>query len=254
MVQLHGDDFGDPSELEGFSQNKPGRYHATIAGFDDSLTVEADKVIVNFTLLAGTTPGEENKNYREYFGIATDKARKRLWRLAKVCGIIGDDHIAAKQNIELTAQHFMGRQLVIELVEDEYQGKKRAKMDYFGMYALTDPATSAVPRNQAALNVLRQHGIPCDPPGGLQAPGQQQQQAPPAQQQQPVQQAPPVQQQAPFQQPVQQSPPAQPAQQWQHPPGTNGGGAAPVQGQNPPLQTAPPVPGGVADKFSQFGM
>lgn len=241
MVQLHGDDFGDPSELEGFTQNKPGRYHATIAGFDDSLTVEADKVIVNFTLLAGTTPGEENKNYREYFGIATDKARKRLWRLAKVCGIIGDDHIAAKQNIELTAQHFMGRQLVIELVEDEYQGKKRAKMDYFGMYALVDPATSAVPRNAAALNVLRQHGIPCDPPGGLQTPGQQQQQAPPAQ---------PVQHQQ--QQPVQQSPPAQQGGNWQHPPGANGGAAqAPVQ--QPPVQAAPPV-GGVADKFKAFGM
>lgn len=134
----------------------PGRYHVMVQHADDSME-KMDKVIVEFQVLAGTTPGQEGKTATEMFAL-TDKAIQRLQRLAMCTGLLkpGDeDH-----EIDFAAAE--GRQLVIELAERSYEkdGQKKTivALTFNGMWSLNNQAVADVPKNLDAIRLMQESG------------------------------------------------------------------------------------------------
>lgn len=129
----------------------PGRYHVAVDsavelegknGKDPSLEVE-------FVVLCdrGTTPGQAGKVHKEFFAI-NDKAfnQDRLGRLAMILGLIGGD-----QEGEVDFAQGKGKQLVVELKEETYQGAKRVKINGMGFWPVGDEAVKDVPIEETML-------------------------------------------------------------------------------------------------------
>ena len=174
----------------------PGRYHVIIQDVDETFQKDAKSIIVDFEVLAGTTPGQEGRRHREYFSVS-EKAMPRLIRLAMVTQLIGPNEMR-----EVAFSQARSRQLIIELGEDEYQGKKRTKMSFAGMWEIGHADVKDVPLNQEALqfqaNQTPQAAATSQPP--TTPPQAQPPQAAPASAVPPQQPAPAPQPAAPGQQ------------------------------------------------------
>jgi hypothetical protein len=97
------------------------------------------------------------KIFTERFYLS-DAAMKRLNILAKRAGLISDNDFGSRRTVNWAA--LVGKHLVVEIVEEEYEGKKgkakRSKVSYAGVWSLTDDRVRDVPRDQNALRVAAQ--------------------------------------------------------------------------------------------------
>jgi hypothetical protein len=221
-VRMNSTGVKNESDVTGFRPPAPGRYHAVVKYVDDSFAKTYGEknnqaLIVEFQILAGTVPGQENLTHKEMMFLRDGGPTDQHLRFALVTGLM-----QAGTEADVNFQNAVGRQLIIALEKNtsKKDSKEYTNLAEYGMamWGLNNPEVKDVPR--------------------LPGPGQRQQQAPPMQQQMPMPQQQPPQgyppqgqggyqqypQQAPqqhYQQPPQQfAPPPQQHQQ----PATNDGG------------------------------
>lgn len=157
MVKMGAKQVQSEDDIQGNARPLPGRYHAMIKHADDSFE-KFDKVIVEFEVLAGTTPGQEGRTHTEFYS-CTEKALPRLQRLALCIGLLQP----GEEEKEVEFSEAEGKQLVIEVEENEYEkedkeGNKKTqkgvRLSFLGMWSLHNKAVSDVPKNRDALKLL----------------------------------------------------------------------------------------------------
>lgn len=148
MVKMGAKNIQSEDDIQGNPRPLPGRYHVAVKHVDEKMD-KFDKVIVEFEVLAGTTPGQEGRTITEFFAV-TDKALPRLQRLAVVLGLIKPGE--GEKEVEFSDG--VGRQLVIEVEENEYEKDGRTihgvRCAYLGFWSLSNAAVADVPKDDAA--------------------------------------------------------------------------------------------------------
>jgi hypothetical protein len=131
----------------------PGRYHVMVTDVIEFPTYAPSAIVAEFTVLAGTIPDQQGRSFREFFQTAgkdkagTEAVMKRLQRFAMCLGLMGADE--AERDIDFKAG--VGKQLVIEVIENEYQGRKQSRVSFMGMWPIGHKDVSDVPTDQASL-------------------------------------------------------------------------------------------------------
>ena len=148
MVMLGATNVQSEDDIQGNARPLPGRYHAIVKEVDESME-KVDKIIVEFEVLAGTTPGQEGRVVTEYFAV-TEKAIPRLQRLAMTLGLLkpGEDD----RNVLFSDA--IGRDLVVEVEPNEYTNKegkevKTVRVTYLGFWSTGNKAVADVPKYSA---------------------------------------------------------------------------------------------------------
>ena len=137
-------------DLEGNSNVPPGKYHARI----DEVKRVSDMnsyLRVKFALLAGTSPAGVGHTLTERFYL-TEKARKRINAFASRMKLV--DATSLGNRVTVSFADLIGRQLIIEVIEDEYETKsggkaKSSKLGFATFWSLDDPRVADVPRAKA---------------------------------------------------------------------------------------------------------
>jgi hypothetical protein len=151
----------DP-DFQGIDAPAAGKYHCYIARLDEDGGKKGE-MVVDYEVLAGTTPNQEGKVFRDYFH-KTIKAMGRIHQLAMALGLVTAEQIKdAKARGQALTYHFAetaeGKHVMLDLYEEEYQGSMKTKCGY-AIYSVTDPKCSGWPKN---LGMLKAAGI--DVPG-----------------------------------------------------------------------------------------
>lgn len=133
-----------------FNQPKPGRYHVIVKEVDESYQTYQNKVVIEFEVKAGTVPGQEGRTLREFFA-TSEKALPRLKRLAIILGLL-----KGGQKKEVNFVDGIGRQLVIDVEEHQYDDREGKKVDtvrvgFFGTYKPDDADVKDVPKDPDVL-------------------------------------------------------------------------------------------------------
>jgi hypothetical protein len=156
MVSLGSKGVKSEDDLGGNTRPLAGRYHVVVKDVDETFE-KFDKVVVEFEVLAGTTPDQEGRTISEFFSLS-EKALVRLQRLAIVLGLLKPD----EEEKEVEFVQGEGRQLVIEVEDNEYEKdgekKKGVRVSFLGMWSLANKQVADVPRDEEAVKVsqLRQ--------------------------------------------------------------------------------------------------
>lgn len=124
--------------------SSPGRYHVAVVDVDeDGLRIggknNKGEMVVEFEVLAGSAPGMEGLRHRTYCTKSAAAAWK-LHRLALAAGMITEDEIEAHKKASTFPRYeferdLKGKQLFVEIVNSEYNGKVTPKIE-FGIYHL----------------------------------------------------------------------------------------------------------------------
>lgn len=155
MVMLGATNVQSEDDIQGNARPLPGRYHAIVKEVDESLS-KIDKIIVEFEVLAGTTPGQEGTVVTEYFAV-TEKAIPRLKRLALSLGLLRPGE--PERNINFSDS--IGKDLVIEVEPNEYTNKagkevKTVRLTYLGFWSTGNEAVADVPKDTEAVGQVKQ--------------------------------------------------------------------------------------------------
>lgn len=148
MVYLGAKNVQSEDDIQGNARPLPGRYHVIVKEVDESME-KVDKIIIEFEVLAGTTPGQEGRVVTEYFAI-TEKAISRLTRLALVLGLLKP----GEEDRDVAFSESVGRDLVIEVEPNEYTNKdgkevKTVRVTYLGFWSTGNEAVADVPKYSA---------------------------------------------------------------------------------------------------------
>ena len=138
-------------DLDGFPRVKPGRYHFVLTDSDDTFT-NSEAFIVKAEVLAGTNPTEIGKEHKEYMSIS-NAALRRIKRLALVMGIITPEQALQPLVVDFTPWHGIG-QFVADVIEEEYEGRKKAKFGFLDFFTVDSPEAKGIPMNRGALELL----------------------------------------------------------------------------------------------------
>jgi len=161
MPSLQKKEYKSLDEVGGKDKPLGGFYHVAITHWDETFT-EKDQIVVDFQVLAGTTPKQEGKVHREYISMKkangsdnSENFEATTRRLLVACGIIGlNDAIDRDVTNEVK-----GRQCIIEIGEREYekdgQKKKAYNIASYGnaIFPLDDPAVVHVAKHAGALTL-----------------------------------------------------------------------------------------------------
>jgi len=137
----------------------PGRFHVAVSDAKEMHGEGKDPAMaVEFTVLKGTTPGQEGKIHTEFFTI-NDKQYNvdRLSRLAMVLVLIGPN-----EDKDVDFGQAKGRQLIIEIKEEEKKkknsegkwettGEKRLCIPGMSYWPVDDKDVADVPKDNAML-------------------------------------------------------------------------------------------------------
>lgn len=183
-------DFTEVKDVKEWSESGTGLpegfYHVTVFKVEQAQANGKPQLKFHFLVLAGTNPTAVKRKFTEnYFVEDDDRSRKKLSKLAACLGLFAMQQ-AAGQKVRVNWQSSVGRHLVVQLEEREYEDKKTSKMkkatsvaDYAGaIWSIGDEAVAACPKNAEELAgsgiVLPKHPNPPPLPGKkeVQAPGQ----------------------------------------------------------------------------------
>ena len=121
---------------------KPGRYHVVCLGCDDGCET-SDSVLAEFLVLDGTTPKQTGKRVRDWLPLSK-KAEKKLHRAILCLGLMEP---GKKGDVDFADAR--GAELVIEIEEQDYQGKTQSKVSFVGYWRTSSPDVVDVPRGKA---------------------------------------------------------------------------------------------------------
>ena len=136
-----------------FNGPAAGRYHVSVVEVDED-GGERGEMIVQYEVLAGSTEGQEGCIHRDYFS-KTMKAMGRIHQLAMACKMVTPEQLKElKAKGQSPTYDFrrdaVGKQICVELTDEEYQGKTRVKCG-FAIYAVDDKKVAAWPKNAGML-------------------------------------------------------------------------------------------------------
>jgi hypothetical protein len=141
----------DLAELEGEEFPGDGKYHVRIEGAR-RVSDRTPYLGIRMVVLAGADPSAVGRVFTERFYL-TDGAIKRLKVLAHRLGLLPEGAIGTVHPVNW--REAIGRQLVVEVVKEEYEkdGKKQVhhRLGFAGFWAVTDERVVSVPKDQAAL-------------------------------------------------------------------------------------------------------
>lgn len=142
----------DIDNIDGYDVVAPGRYHVEASSVDPGGGKNGE-MIVDYEVLSGTTPNQEGKTHRDYYS-ASPAARKRVLMFALATKIVTVEELKAAREAnrrpKIEWRDAVGRQLCVEINEEEYEGKKRSKVG-FGIYAVDSPRAAGIPLNKGRL-------------------------------------------------------------------------------------------------------
>ena len=143
---IHNED-----DIKGNPRPLPGRYHVFIKDATQKEINGSDKIIIEFEVLAGTTPGQEGRDITEFFA-TTEKAIPRLQRLAIIVGLLKPGEPAKP----IDFADGIDKQLVIEIEQNKYTNKdgkeiEGVRVGYLGFWSLGNPAVNDVPRDNESI-------------------------------------------------------------------------------------------------------
>lgn len=133
-----------------------GRHHCIVDSCELITNDKGTQIVAELQCLASDSPEAASKTHREYFGL-TGKAAGRLltfycaidlysreqWQADKAAGVSPD----------IDESKAVGRQLMVELQDEEYEGKKKAKAG-FRFHHVNAKEVASWPKDQASLLML----------------------------------------------------------------------------------------------------
>lgn len=155
-ITVVADDVRGEEDLKGWENPLPGRYHVKVDEVDDTFR-DADSLVVVFTILAGTTPGQEGKQFKEFIGVQ-GKAAKRSLRFARAVDLIQSSDLGKPARIDFKKTE--GRQLVVDVEPHSYTNRKGKSVDtvrveFMGFHSVFSPAVESVPKDEDALKFVK---------------------------------------------------------------------------------------------------
>lgn len=159
-INFDGDAKGEDDFQAGPARPKPGKYHAFINyvnedGISDDPEVReqsksAGKVVVGFQVLAGTIPGQEGTEIREYFS-TSEKAIPRLKKLAYVTGLLS----SGDKGKSISFSEARGAHLIIEVESHSYEKdgstRESVQVGFYGFWSIGHRDVKDVPVKKEAI-------------------------------------------------------------------------------------------------------
>lgn len=167
--------------------DRPGWFHCVVTSIEENPVVDGavkDQVNIGLAVLGGTDPSQVKKQIMlrlqnpndghkdggefaakvqcrmvratDIFAIATNTQGERQY--FKIDDVPDDSEIELdwlgsehRENPNDVSPWIIGKQLVVKLHEEEYQGKKNIKLDGANIYHVTDEEVRDIPKDAAAL-------------------------------------------------------------------------------------------------------
>ena len=155
MVMLNAQTAKSEDDFSGQSRPAPGKYHVAVNHAEEkgSKKKGTPGLELEFQVLEGTPSGQSGKTipmFLSYLGGDEAKTKgclDRVTRLAICCGVLRPGE--AK---EVDWQEAVGRELVIEIEEQDYEddkgnARKGSQVAYMGFWSLGNKEVRAVPRD-----------------------------------------------------------------------------------------------------------
>lgn len=145
-MQLNAGNVKSETDVTGFTPPAPGRYDVLIKNVDDSYQRAENAVIVEFQVLAGTTPGQENLLHTERMFLKDGLPSDVHVRFALASGIMQP---GTAGDVDLKSA--IGRRMVIGIDKRKGKdGKEYTNIAEYGMamWGLANPAVADVPKAQ----------------------------------------------------------------------------------------------------------
>lgn len=145
----------DTDNIGGFDRVMPGSFHTAVVHLEEEGGKKGE-MIVDFEILRGTTANQEGKVMRIYFRKDMDKpARKMMLAFAIATGLTTkaalDKHKADHTSPTLDFTTVIGKQVCMNLVEDNFNGKISTKLSWDEIFHPTDKRASHIPLNSVML-------------------------------------------------------------------------------------------------------
>ena len=146
-------------KLGKFDTVAPGRYHVMVAVVDENGGYDNASVVVDFDILAGTTPDQEGKQHREYLDRTTKSGTGKAMSFYCAVGITSEAELEKckeeKRNPVIDTTLAVGRQCCIEIQKEEWNDKKSgepksANKIGFRYFPVDSPKAAGIPISQAA--------------------------------------------------------------------------------------------------------
>lgn len=155
-ITVVADDVRGEEDLNGWENPLPGRYHVKVEEVDDTFR-DADSLVVVFDILAGTTPGQEGKQFKEFIGVQ-GKAAKRSLRFARAIDLIQSADLGKPARIDFKRAE--GRQLVVDVEPHKYTNRKgkdvdTVRVEFMGFHSVFSQAVESVPKDKDALKLVK---------------------------------------------------------------------------------------------------
>lgn len=136
----------------------PGLCHVQVAAFDEYGEPKSGAHVAKLEILASTTGDDVGKVFKDFIP-DPGKNPKTVFRLIEFlvgCGMLTRAQIKESQendsDLDLDPADCVGRQMFVELVEEEYNGKTSTKIKGGRSYfKLDDPKCSDWPTNKGML-------------------------------------------------------------------------------------------------------
>lgn len=162
--------FSSVDDLQGFSTPEAGQYHLVVAEVDESRKNGTNAIVVSFGILAGTTKGQENRQFREFFNDPHHSHKdggafnqKRRLKLLLAAGVITEDMLGKQFNVDW--QMLKDRQLKARVIVEETEKKddptikrKYAKIDGLNMWGPLDEDAKHIPHDAACIEAAVRAG------------------------------------------------------------------------------------------------
>ena len=148
-------------DLKGGGLPLPGWYHVVVASAVEEVKAkaaggESHYVEVGFEILAGTTPGQEGKKFREKLYL-TEKAEKRLWALGMATRLLNDSHYGKPLEMEESA--LIGLQCCVKVDARNYtdsngQEKQGIQVGFLDFHDVAAEEVANCPKCAKSLSLL----------------------------------------------------------------------------------------------------
>jgi len=167
----------DTETVGGFDKVAVGSYHFEITSVDEEGGTKGE-MIVKTEVLRGTTSNQEGKEIAHYFSKEmTALARRKILALAIATGLTTkqqlDQHKANGTSPSFDFNSIVGRQVCMNLEDNEWNGKHSTRLAWDEIYHPTDKRANHIPLNVAKLKAA---GIVLpagrNPDGAVKAGGQ----------------------------------------------------------------------------------
>lgn len=147
--------------------SEAGTYHFIVTGADEQPTKRDGSPLdavceVELGVLAGTTPGQEEKSFKIIFwnGKPGEEksqafATKKLDRFLMATNLLTRQEIEQQVQKDIELQDAVGRQLIATIEKNAgNDGKERCELKFAEIYHVDDPAMKDVPKSEGSLRLI----------------------------------------------------------------------------------------------------